>query len=295
MSEIKKILFPTDFSETAGAACVHAVELARRFDARITVLHVRTVFADDPARIKRELEAVTDDDPLHQRMGQLFAEGVEVETKLVRDVSQAGGILDFLLDNPIDLVVMGTHGRSGLTHFLLGSVAEKVVRHAPCPVLTVGHAQTGYRGSPRYQKILVGFDFSRHSIEAVRHASELARIFDGTAQAIYVLSREIQPAYFDHWSHLARTDFSEIAEEARKALDEVVAKEGLSQIKLEVVTTNSAPHREIADFAKNNAIDLIVMGTHGLSGIEHALLGSTTEKVVRSAPCPVLTYKLGQS
>lgn len=294
MSEIKNILFPTDFSDAADAARAHAVEWARRFGARITVLHVRTVFTDDPARIKRELEEAAVEDPLHEKMGQSLGE-VESVTKLVRSVSQAGGILDFLAETPMDMVVMGTHGRGGLTHFLLGSVAEKVVRHAPCPVLTVGHAQEEYRGSPDYKKILVGFDFSRHSIEAVRHAAELARRFEGGVQALYVLAREVQPAYYDYWSQIARADLADIEEEARKALRDAVLKEGLSEIELHVVTTNSTAQREIVDFAKSNEIDLIVMGTHGLSGFEHVLLGSTTERVVRSASCPVLTYKLGQA
>ncbi len=293
MSEIKRILFPTDFSETADAAKGHAVEWAKRFKAGVTALHVRTVYTDDPTRIREELEESALEDPLHEKMGELGGE-VRVETRVVRNVSQAAGILDFLAENPIDLVVMGTHGRTGLSHFLLGSVAEKILRHAPCPVLTVGHVQADYRSSPAYRNILVGFDFSRHSLDAVRHASELARRFESQVHALYVLEREIHPAYYDYWAQNMKKDLPDIENEARKSLADVLSGEGLDSIHLHVVAGGGLPHREISDFARKNEMDLIVMGTHGLSGLEHMLLGSVTERVVRTASCPVLTFKLGQ-
>lgn len=293
MSEIKKILFPTDFSETADAARVHAMELARRFDAQIIVLHVRTVYADDPQKIKEELEKAAGEDALHARMGDLGDE-VEVETQVVRSVSQAGGILDFLFESKVDLVVMGTHGRSGLSRFLLGSVAEKVVRHAPCPVLTVGHVQKSYRASPHYKKILVGFDFSKNSRQAALHAAHLARRFAAQLHVLYVLEQEVRPAHYDHWTESMKKALPEIERDARQALEQILEGEKGVKPEIHVKVNASHTHTGIVEFAKKNEIDLIVLGTHGLSGLEHMLLGSTAERVVRLAACPVLTYKLGQ-
>lgn len=289
---IERILLPTDFSHPADVARPHAIELARRFGAKLVSLHVRTIHADDPERILRELDEAAEDDALIERMASILGEPgsrIHVESRVIRDVSAAAGILDFLKDEKVDLIVMGTHGRTGLAHFLLGSVAERVVRHAACPVLTVGHSRKNY--SPHYEKILVAFDFSEHSKLALRNAAALARKFEAELGVIYVLEQEVSPAYFEIWKESITEALPEIEADAQRAVTEVLKAEGVEASQTEVVLTQGKAHKEIVKFADSHNFDLIAMGTHGLSGIEHVLLGSTTERVVRTATCPVITFK----
>jgi nucleotide-binding universal stress UspA family protein len=294
---IENILFPTDFSEAAGRALPHALTMAGKFDSRITALHVRVLFADDPNRpeyhffdegryaeyVEDQLEGILNElQPIHR-----------VSTAVVRDISPAGGILNYLEEHSVDLAVIGTHGRSALGRFFLGTVAEKVVRHARCPVLTVAHHRQDYRGSPSYRKILVPFDFSKYSLEAVRQAEVLARTYEAELLVLYVIDQQVHPGFLEFLKIRSSEDLSSLSVNARKALDEVFDKHGLKGLNLYVETNSGevTASEAIVGFARENRVDLIVMGTHGLTGLEHVLLGSTTERVVRMASCPVLTAK----
>jgi len=183
----------------------------------------------------------------------------------VRGISPAAGILDYLEQNPVDAVVMGTHGRSPLGRFFLGTVTEKVVRHAPCAVLTVAHHRMNYRNIPDYRKILAPFDFSEYSVKALLKARALALKY--------------------------QADLPKFEANAKRALAKSLGKLGLKGLKVHVEdgTGDGRASEIIVKFAEENLVDLIVMGTHGLTGIERVLLGSTTERVVRTAPCPILT------
>jgi len=300
MARIRKILVPIDFSEPSRKALPHTRELANRFDSEIVILHVRTPYADDPNRPELRFldegkyQAWTEEQV--DRLSKEIEEHHRVSTRIIRDISPASGILEYLDadSNEIDFVVMGTHGRSALGHFFLGSVAEKVVRHSPCPVLTVASNRKDYRDSPRYKKILVGFDFSDHSKHAVANARELVKKYDAHLIVLYVIEQEIAPAYYEIWRTEVNRELPEIKERARQALEQTLGEVGLDDIEfdVEVGGGDGRAHQEIVKFIKDHDVDLVVLGTHGLSGIERVLLGSTTEKVVRIAPCPVLTFHL---
>lgn len=294
--EIRNVLFPTDFSEPSQCALPHALEVARRFDAGITLLHVRSPYADDPNRPEFHF---FDDGKYSAYVEQELAnacsgigEGHRVRSALVREVNPAAGILDFVRDDRVDMIVMGTHGRTGLGHFFLGSVAERVVRHAPVPVLTVASRQEDYRSQPGYRKLLVAYDFSNHSREAAVRANELARVYGARLQVLYVIEEEVHPGYYEQWKVSLREEMPEIIGDARKSLAELLGEDGMENVEVFVEVGDGAgrAHREISGFARKQQTDLIVMGTYGLSGVEHMLLGSTTERVIRIAPCPVLTF-----
>ena len=138
MHDIRKILVPTDFSGTADLATRQAIAFAELFEAEITLFHARTIFRDDPVNLDADLEQVQAD--LKERAQQLVHSrggDLRISIEVARDVSASAAILSFLREKHFDLVVMGTHGRSGLAHFMLGSVAEVVVREAPCPVISI--------------------------------------------------------------------------------------------------------------------------------------------------------------
>ena len=295
MPTIVKILFATDFSEASHRALSHAVEFARRYKAELTILHCRTLFADDPHNIEfRFLDDEKYEDCLKGNLGEVAQrvdKGIECKTAIVRNVSPAAGILDFCHEERPDLVVMGTHGRSAIGHFFLGSVAEKVVRYAPCAVLTVGrHRSEEDRTS--YRKILVPFDFSPHSCQAARHAREIASFYQARVEVFYTVEQEVHPAFFDVWVNAIQHRVDEIAENVRKELVGALGEEHAEQVDVHVRIGIDRSDREIVRYAAEHKPDLIVMGTHGLSGIDHALLGSTTERVIRQADCPVLAIKL---
>lgn len=293
---VNRVLFPTDFSEASEDALKHALEVARRFDATITILHVRTLFSDDPnqpefqfldqgkyeAYVEQQLAAMTEEVELVDR----------VDTVVERSLSPASSILEFIEGQGIDLVVMGTHGRSALSRFFLGSVAEKVVRHAGCPVITVRHGKDNYRNYSRYKKILATFDFSEVSKDAVCRGYEFARKFEAEMEVLYVVEQVIPPPLDQIWQASVKSELPDVAASVQGALRTSLGREGLDQVKLEVRVgdADGKAEGEIVKVAREGDFDLIIMATHGLSGLDHALLGSTTERVVRTAPCPVLTY-----
>ena len=296
--KVRKILYPTDFSHASQPALRHAMELCRRFDAELILAHVRTPFSDDPNRpeyhfidegrysafIQAELDKASEG----------LAGDLRVSTVIGRDVSPANGILRVAAEQNVDMIAMGTHGRSGLGHFFLGSVAERVVRYAKVPVLTVAAKRDGYKDQPVYSKILATYDFSVHSNEAVRRAKELADAYGAQLLVLYVIEQEIHPGYYEVWKVSVRNEMPEIQREARRALEKVLGEvpvEG-AEIHVEIGEGDGRIHRDIKRFARAHEIDLIVMGTYGLSGIEHMLLGSTTERVLRIASCPVMTFHL---
>jgi nucleotide-binding universal stress UspA family protein len=294
--KIKKVLVPTDFSLAANAALPHALKIARTYKAEVSILHVASLHSDDPNLPEyQQLDEGSYREYIEKSLGevsQALESSQKVTTKVVREVAPATGILDFIEEKGIDLTVMGTHGHSALTQFFLGSVAERVVRHASCPVLTVAQDRKEYRNDPDYQSILIAFDFSEHSKKAAREASKMASLYGARIQALYVVEQEVHPAFYLKWKESMFRELPQIAEEAKESLRSVLGEEGLEKIDVHVEIGEKKAHTEINEFVRANQVDLIVMGTHGLSGLDRMLLGSTTERVVRTAPCPVLTFKL---
>jgi nucleotide-binding universal stress UspA family protein len=160
MINLKTILVPSDFSECSDAALRYGLELARRFDARLHLLHV----VQDP--IAQPWAAEGFSAPLFQAVSDWRTEAKARLTSLVpaadahRVTVEAtiawpfAEIIRHATERNIDLIVMGTHGRGGVTHMLLGSIAEKVVRRSPCPVLTVRHPQRAFVETPDFETSL---------------------------------------------------------------------------------------------------------------------------------------------
>jgi nucleotide-binding universal stress UspA family protein len=294
--KIKTVLFPTDFSRAANQALPHALKIAQKYKADITILHVATLYSDDPnAPEYQQLDEGNFKEYIENSLGevsQAMGSSQKVITEVVREVAPATGILDFIEEKGIDLTVMGTQGHSALAQFFLGSVAERVVRHASCPVLTVAQDGKEYRNNPDYQNILVAFDFSEHSKKAAREARDMATQYGARLQALHVVEQEVHPAFYLKWRESIARELPQIAEEAKESLRSTLGKEGLQDLDVHVEIGDGKAHAEISKFARANEVDLIVMGTHGLSGLDRMLLGSTTERLVRIASCPVLTVKL---
>ncbi len=296
--QVRKILYPTDFSGASQPALRHAMELCRRFNAQLVLTHVRTPFSDDPNRpeyhfIDEGRYAAFIESEL-KKAAEGLPDDFRISTVIGRDVSPANGILRVAGEQNVDMIAMGTHGRSGLGHFFLGSVAERVVRHAKVPVLTVASKRDRYRDDPLYRTILATYDFSVHSNEAVIRARDLADAYGARLLVLYVIEQEIHPGYYEVWKVSVRKEMPEIQQEARKSLEKILGEVPVkdAELHVEVGEGDGRVHRDIRRFAQTHDVDLIVMGTYGLSGIEHMLLGSTTERMLRIAHCPVMTFHL---
>lgn len=297
MLRIRSILFPTDFSPCAERAYAHAVHLARQLDARLHVLSV--VYHEEDAETSPMSFLPLGSDELAVQLGlesykRAKSDGddedsLDVVNVQLQSTSAWRTILEYLEDNRIDLVVMGTHGRHGLDRLLLGSVAEQVVRRAPCPVLTVRQEHPVVRSPGAVPTIVVPIDFSPFSRPTLQYALELARLYEAKLELIHVVEQVNLPnVYGIDPIPVVAPDLQTRSLEALKSL----ASDALPEDQPFdcTVLVGHAGH-DIAEFADERGADMIVIATHGLTGLKRLLMGSVTEQVLRAATCPVFTVR----
>ncbi len=299
MLALKKILFPTDFSRCAEQAQAHALALAQQYGAELHMLHANAALEYAPHVLAQQFpnhEQITAQlrelalRHMSAALSAREAEQVRVQQVYQNGISVAPVILSYASANDIDLIVMGTHGRRGLGHLLLGSVAEEIVRMATCPVLTIRERKTPTVAT-KLERIFVPVDFSEPSRQALLYAKVLAQSHGARLQLLHVVEDLRYPsfymaerfAYFDLRPEVATRAQEELEQFYRDTIDAQVSAD------LHVIE-GGAPY-EIVKFAEKQASDLIVIATHGLTGLEHLLMGSVAENVVRRASCPVLTVK----
>jgi len=217
---------------------------------------------------------------------------VRVQSEVVTAAAPATAIVEYARTADVDLIVMGTHGLGELGRLVLGSVADRVIRTASCPVLTIRNEEigTGQRAAT-ITRILVPTDFGPASAAALDYAGELARATGARLYLLHVVD-DLAARYLEFpFSALGDVQIS-VEESARRQLDELAAKEGLRFSRPHtVLLTSTAPERAIAEYAKDERFDLIVMGTHGRGPVARVFLGSVADRVVRAAVCPVMTVR----
>lgn len=278
------VLVPTDGSDCAQAAVGYAADLATRYDARVHALCVadsRTLEnAPKYERVKEEREALAE-----RTCNDVSVSGVPVEQAVRTDVPHKA-ILRYASEEDIDLIVMGTHGRTGVERYLLGSVTEKVVRLSDAPVLTVKAEADGDVTYP-YTDILVPTDGSEGAEVAVDPAVDIARTYDARLHALSVI--DTMAMGVDVRSAGVLDVLEESAQSAVESIEERATQASVSAV--ETAIEHGSPYRGIRSYIEDNDVDLVVMGTHGRCGIERYLLGSVTEKTVRTSPVPVMTVR----
>jgi nucleotide-binding universal stress UspA family protein len=299
MISIKRILFPTDFSPCAYQALDQALYLASKYSATLHMLHAVVLHDDDPHNPAAHF---VDFDEICSRLRDLarvqmktdINAMLEVPTDMVmrqeRGVSAPQVILDYCTEQDIDLIVMGTHGRRGLGHLLLGSVAELVVRRATCPVLTVRERKS-VKSEGALESIVVPVDFSEHAGLLLSHAKEIATVHGATLELLHVVDEIPYPDFYDMAGYALGRDSSNMEQRARQEMTHLFRSAPGPDVDVRYHGIKGRASQEIVDFAKLIDADLIVIATHGLSGIKHLLLGSVAERVVRMASCPVLTVR----
>jgi nucleotide-binding universal stress UspA family protein len=302
MIAIRRILCPIDFSDFSRRALDHAVAVARWYESTVTVLHVFSpmpVAAFGPGPVSFEPIVLTAAD-----REQLFADtkefaaaegapGIAIEAVL-REGNTSVEILEQATSMDADLLVIGTHGRSGFERLVLGSVAEKVLRKAQCPVLTVPRRLPDAvpSGPVLFKRILCAVDFSECSMHALTYAVSLAQEADGCLTVVHVLAPEFVGQIGIGEEHVSLAALQRQHEAAaRHLLEKAVPQEARAYCKAESMLRRGKPWREILQVASDRQAELIVMGIHGRGAADLLFFGSTTHHVVRQAVCPVLTLR----
>jgi nucleotide-binding universal stress UspA family protein len=289
MTTIANVLCPVDLSEVSRLALRYAVAIARAHDARLRVLQVvdsgLPPMANGPALFELSAEARASlDEELNWFVAPVLHTDVPTEVHL-REGKVVATILDEAATLTAPLIVIGTHGRGGFERFALGSVAEKVLRKASCPVLAVpphiSPAENGFR------RVLVATDFSEPSERALSYAELVAVPSSANVFLVHVL----EWPFGDTSGPDPVTALRQSLE--AEANDRLTALAAACRARLaERVVLRGKPSREIVEFARARQVDLIVLGVSGRGALDLALLGSTARQVLHDAPCPVLTVTM---
>ncbi len=295
---LTNILVGVDFSAASLAAAMRAAELAAQHGAHLTLVHAATApeRPDVPEAMQATadayLEAMVrvldgDRERLAALRAELAASGIEVAQVLV-DRYADEALVEAATELGVDLLVTGSRERTGIRRWLLGSVAESVVRTAPCSVLVVraGEAERGF------QRVVVGADFSPAGDLAVDRALDLASP-GASIDVVHCFRMKFPVAAPDQLPlgpdpATLQAQLTADTEARGQALLERHPREGYSP---RFVLADDMPRHGLTDYAEQHQADLIVIGSHGRRGVHRALLGSTAEAVVRHAPCSVLVVR----
>jgi nucleotide-binding universal stress UspA family protein len=308
MIEIRRVLCPIDFSDHSRHALDVAMAIAHWYGSRLMVLHVYTRWPPEEATPASRMEGALyapppeleiDREGLRRQMRTLVAgaaDDVPVDVVLQEAGDVHREILAQAAATNADLLVIGSHGRSGFERLLLGSITEKILRKATCPVMVVPPraAEIGARAPVQFKRILCPVDFSPGSAAALRYAFSLAE--EGDARLTLVHAIEIPPELYPPPDmREANADQMRAAAEAERlrALRALVPEGVEDYCTVETAVTEGRASREIVRLATEWGSDLIVMGVQGRGAVDLLMFGSNTHEVIRAAPCPILTIRSG--
>lgn len=299
MITVRHVLYPTDLSEASARAWDYAVDFARWYRARLSALHVIPPLPVALGSTGAVPPPPPPDEAAHREAVERFVgrrrEGGEppVQIAFARG-DPATEIVRWARDEHVDLLVPGTHGRRGLVRWLLGSVTERLLRTAPCPVLAVPpHAGTGPPPVPvLLKRIVCAIDFSDASLGAAELAFSLAQEAAARVVLLHVVEAlpapppplvAVGPAVVGY--------LSDLAGDAREKLRRLVPEGALDWCEPEPRVTQGRAWREIVREAAEMEAGVVVMGVHGHGPLDRFFFGSTAHGVVRHASCPVLVVR----
>jgi nucleotide-binding universal stress UspA family protein len=285
---LKNILLATDFSPASEAALPYALAIAGQYGSNLYLAHVICPeFRDlEPsektATIIQQARGVTEQ-KLEPLLTAVRQKGISCQP-LIGEGAIWDVLLDMIQKNDVDLIIVGTHGRRGLSKLLLGSVAEEVFRMAPCPVLTVG-PKTGETRlmDVRLGHILYPVEFVPDSSDAAVYAVSLAQEYHAKLTYMKVLEEMVS----------SPEEKAQIQEPVRHWMDDHIPAESDLRERTSFELGSGPTAEVIIKFASDRAVDLIVMGVQRLDPVMagHLPKPDTAYEVVRTAPCPVLTVR----
>jgi nucleotide-binding universal stress UspA family protein len=282
----QKILIATDDSEASEKAADFGIETLRFEGAKIYAVYVIDTGSYgsvpvDEKKLKRieHLEEIG-----HKATSYVEKKakdsGMEVESVVLQG-NPAEEIVDFAEEQRVDMIVVGSLGKSGIKRFMLGSVSEKVVRRAKIPVLVVRE----YKEEKPYKQILIAADCSKGTEKAVDFGIEIAKLNGAKVYAVHVIDPIFNDLMEEAWAEEAYKQFKKIGREAVSYVEEKAKDAG---VKVESAVLEGNPAEKIVDFAEEQKVDMIVVGSLGKSGYEQFAIGSVSAKVLRNAKVPVL-------
>lgn len=293
MLEIKLILCPIDFSEFSVRAYRHSLSLAQHYRAKLVVQHIVEIWRHPSASFAATVSLYDEYCQSLRGSGkeqlQEFVKNhthLEVQPELVVDQGIApDSILSRAQAQKSDLIVMGTHGLRGFDRLMLGSVTDRVMRRAPCPVMAVREPphDTVAAGQERHclhhlDRILSCTDFSEDSERALNYAISATAEYDAELTLLHVLEDVPSPAKTEQAIGVAT-----------ERLGKLISPERCKTLKVKTAVRIGKPYREIIQFAQEAQTDLVSMGVRGRGTLDLEVFGSTTYRVMQLGPCPVLT------
>jgi nucleotide-binding universal stress UspA family protein len=300
MIEIKQILCPIDFSDHSRHAFDHAAAIARWYESTITLLYVHPVVplaavAPGAPAFPPLVVTQADMDQVRESMERFVEEETGSRVSVRYQISEGSAAPEILYQAdglPADLIVLGTHGRSGFERLVLGSVAEKVLRRAGCPVLTVPPRAPDAVPAALFRNILCATDFSDSATLALNYAMSIAQEADARLTVVHVaeIPSDGEGELFSGSDALRQ--YAVVTQAQRTALLQAAVPDAVrAYCTVDTVLAKGRPYREILRIAEERKTDLIVIGVHGRDVVDRMLFGSTTQHVVRQATCPVLTLR----
>jgi nucleotide-binding universal stress UspA family protein len=304
MIQIQRILCPVDFSDCSRRALDHAVALATWYDATVTVFHVCapvpiSAYATVASMMPSSLVGGEDQNEVRKAL-ETFAAVDGTSAPIELDIGEGDAAKEIVAKAAAaqtSLIVLGTHGRSGFERLMLGSVTEKVLRKAGCPVLTVPPRVTDAAPMPSvtFKRILCAIDFGECSMRALEYAMSLAQEASARLTVLHVVEPLPNVPIEDEGAlasiKTVREYIAAAKEEGRELLKRAVPDQVRAYCEVETVQTIGTPYREILRLGAEQAADVIVLGVHGRGAVDMMLFGSTAQHVVRQAGCPVLTLR----
>ena len=290
------ILCATDLSDLSAIAISSGVALAKEFNAKLFVCHIvdlsttaaygDIIFA--PLELQNKTIGYT-----HEQLERIMQNQTIEWKPLVTAGHPPDEISKFVAMHQIDLVVSATHGRSGLKRFFLGSVTERLMRILPCPLLIVRspedvEAPAG-EFSLGFKKILVGCDFSSFSDLAFQYGLSLAQDFESELHLVHVMETPIYKDGLMLGGSPGVSAEKSLYDQLNEKMSQMIPEDSVVWCQPKTVLLAGRPYEEIIKYSLLNSIDLIVLGIRGRNLIEVLMTGSTTDRVSRQGPCPVLS------
>jgi nucleotide-binding universal stress UspA family protein len=287
---LKNILFLTDFSEPSEVAIPFAAAIAREYEAKVHALHVMTpvpLAYTTPESTAAVIDGLEEGAQVEMQRVNSQLVGVTHETMIVRGESVWSSVEKILSDRQVDLLIVGTHGRTGAMKLLLGSVAEEIFRRASVPVLTIGPAvRTGVHNGGRFHRVLFATDFTPEAEAAAPYAVSMAEEHEAKLLLLHVM-RNPDPKATEK---KAQDSVANVMHQ----LYEIVPQAAELWCRPEATVRFGNPADRILEAAKEHDADLIVLGVRDAAGHLGAathLERTTAHKVVARATCPVLTVR----
>lgn len=310
-----KILCAIDFSEFSDNILAHGSLLASEFGSKLYLCHIvppninlssHLITYFDYSEVEREMMETA-----LKRLNEI-ASGLDVECEvIVKSGHPAARIKQIVAEKQIEMVIAATHGRSGMERFLIGSVTQKLVKVLDCPILVLhGHSEANPAVTAQgihIKKILVGCDFSPDSQLAFEYALSFAQEFQTQLHLAHVIRPEERPdirfqieagaqeTLSGTWDRLVypgvESDSTISNVRMQEKLINLVPKESLNWCTPVTVLLEGQPYKELVAYADKEGIDMIVLGIRGHHLLEEFLVGSTTDRVIQRASCPVLAVR----